>query len=74
MEEDANEAMQEVGELNKKRKLKHKGAGRDLQAIETQWKALIVKNRNIEKACTVADQQVDGLQQQLRQWVSCLNS
>lgn len=67
MEEDANEAMQQVGELNKKRKLKHEAAGRELEAIESEWRELITKNRNIEKACTTADQQIEPLQDQLKQ-------
>ena len=67
MEENANEAIQQVGELNKKRKLKHEAAGQDLQAIESQWRELIVKNREIEKACTAADQQIESLENQLEQ-------
>lgn len=67
MEEEATEAMEQVQELNQKRKLKHEAAGRELEDIEAQWKELITKNRNIEKACTVADQQIQGLQEQLKE-------
>ncbi len=66
LEEDANEATQEVQELNKRRKLKHEAAGKDLEAMESQWKELIRKNRNIEKACAVTDQQIESLEEQLK--------
>ena len=67
LQEDARATVQEVSELNQKRKLTHEGAGKELDAIEAEWKALILKNREIETACSLADSRIAELEEQLRQ-------
>lgn len=66
LEDQAKSKMQEVGDVNKKRKLKHEAAGRELDTIEEEWKMLITKNRDIEIGCAALDQQIADLEEKLK--------
>ena len=72
LEDEAKTKMHQVGEVNKKRKLKHEAAGAQLEAIEDEWKTLINKNRDIDKVCALADQQIADLEEKLRRLVLLL--
>lgn len=63
LEEDVREAAQQIVEVNKRRKLRHQEVGEQLQATEVEWAELLVKNREIETACNLAERQAHDLQQ-----------
>ena len=65
LEDDAREAAQQIVEVNKRRKLTHQEVGGKLEGIEAEWASLLVKNREIEAACALADRQARKLQQDL---------
>lgn len=65
LEEDARGAAQEIVEVNKRRKLRHQEVGEQLRAAEDEWMSLLRKNREIETACNLADNQAQELQRTL---------
>lgn len=51
--------------MNKRRKLRHQEVGEQLRAAEDEWMSLLRKNREIETACNLADNQAQELQRTL---------
>lgn len=57
----------EVEDVNKRRKLKHTAAGKELGEMHKEWRALLSKNSDIAKACSSLDAETADLQAQLQE-------
>lgn len=67
LEVENKELEQELEDVNKRRKLKHVAAGKEIGEAQKEWKSLLEKNSQIMKASGELDSEIASLQFQLKE-------